>query len=125
MSSKKPFSASETSEAEVAGADSRSSVTTKVPHDVSNVSVHVCSGSSLSVGAVSPPSPRASGASTLAHSAPEDVVTGVVVSGAAASSSPPQPARSSAGTATKAATAVRIRRRVVDERRAAPVLLAA
>ena len=107
MSSKKPARASETSDADVAGAASTSSVTTNEPHDVSNVSVQVFSGSSRSVGCVAPPSSRGAGASTSAQS-PGGALACVVPSEAAVSveeSEPPQPAARSASARTGRTTA--------------------
>ena len=78
------------------GAVEGRSVTTNSPHEVANVSVHVFEGSSGSVGCVSPPSSRGSGASTSWHPAAAPVVSvsvcvAVVVASLSPSPSPPQP----------------------------------
>ena len=114
MSSKKPAFASETSEAAVAGAESRSSVTVNEPQFVLKTSLYVFSGSSRSFGSVAPPSLRGAGASASVQ-APEaedevvddDRVVASVVVPALSSEEPPQPARSSSGTARRRTTAVR------------------
>jgi hypothetical protein len=71
--SKKPDSASATSDAVVLGASSGSSVIVKSPQFVSTTSSDVVPGSSDAVGAVWPPSCFGSGASTVSQPpAPDD-----------------------------------------------------
>src|SRR5262245_2623966 len=107
VSSKNPDSARATSDAAAFGAESESRATTNVPHDVSNVSVQDSEGSSVPLGAVSPPSARGAGAATSAHAtsaaalspggdADGDVAAAMTVVGGAASSSSPQAATPSA-----------------------------
>src|SRR6185312_3141918 len=103
--SKKPAFASETSEADVAGAESRSRVTVNEPQFVLKTSLYVFSGSSRSFGSVAPPSARGAGAATCVQPSEADdevvvddacVVAAAVVS-AASPEDPPQPAATSSG----------------------------